>query len=159
MKACLVLIFLFVITFTVHNSIAQTASPSPVVVNGAVSTPGLTAPAPTPTVTVPEASTPPQWVLDVLASAQKLPTIGPIISKAVVYLGVLCSLLTGLVAFLLTGINALKGVVNLAGLADFAAKLEAFKDGKILYYLKFFSAFNAQKTALAPAPSDQSKPV
>jgi hypothetical protein len=96
-------------------------------------------------VSVPEPAAPPQWATDLLMNAARLPVVGPYISKALLYLGILTALLTSLVAFLLGAISLLQGAFNISGLGSFASLLATFKDGKIMYWLKFFSNFNAKK--------------
>lgn len=100
---------------------------------------------PGPQVSVAEPSAPPEWAQELIVSAENLPVVGPVISKALVYLGILSSILTMTVGFLLAVLNVVMGVVNLAGLADVSTKLAAFRDGKVMYWLKFFSLFNARK--------------
>ena len=102
--------------------------------------------APVPTVQVAEPAAPPKWVEELIVIAQDLPVVGPIVSKVLIYLGIISAILTSLIAFLLTAISALSKVLNLAGLVNFAAKLQAFKDGPIMYWLKYASLFNAKKT-------------
>lgn len=102
---------------------------------------------------------PPSWVLGVLEAAKSLPVVGPIVTKVAIYLGVLCSILTALVCFLLTSLKAVSGVANIAGLAEFTTKLESFKTGPIMYWLKYFSMYNAQKPAVAQAALSIEKPA
>lgn len=96
-------------------------------------------------VVVPEPAAPPQWATDVLMTAAKLPIVGPYVSKALLYFGILAALISSLVGFLLGAVVILQKGFSAAGLANFAAVLAAFRDGKIMYWLKFFSNFNAQK--------------
>jgi hypothetical protein len=97
-------------------------------------------------VPVAEPAAPPKWAEDVIVTAQKLPIVGPIVSKALLYLGIVSSIITGFIAFLLTALSALSGVFNLAGLTGLSDKIQLFKDGKIMYWLKYFSMFNAKKS-------------
>lgn len=96
-------------------------------------------------VVVPEPAAPPEWATKILLTASELPIVGPILSKALLYLGIFAALLTSLVGFLLGAIVILQKGFSAAGLAKFAAVLAAFRDGKIMYYLKFLSNFNAKK--------------
>ena len=94
---------------------------------------------------VAEPAAPPQWAEDLIMSVEKLPIIGPIVSKILVYLGIVSSILTAFIAFLLTALNSLSVILSLSGLAKFAEKVKLFKDGKIMYWLKYLSLFNAKK--------------
>jgi hypothetical protein len=100
---------------------------------------------PGPGVAVPQAAAPPVWAEQLIVAAEKLPLVGPYVAKALLYLGILSSILTVLVAAILTVLNTLMGSFNLAGLTQAAAWLSKFKDGKVMYWLKFFSVFNAKK--------------
>lgn len=118
------------------NTFAQTSLSEPVIV--AVSAPPTMVP-------VPEPAAPPQWAQDVLMSAEGLPIVGPLVAKALVYAGILAAILSALVLCLLTILNALSGVLNFSGLATAVLAIQDFKNGKIMYWLKYFSLFNAQK--------------
>jgi len=96
-------------------------------------------------VAVLEPAAPPEWAQELIAAAEKLPVVGPIVSKVLVWVGILAGITTTLVGTLLGIINTLMGVANLSGLASAAAALANFRDGKIMYWLKFFSLFNAKK--------------
>lgn len=108
-------------------SISQPASPSPSVV------------------AVAEPAAPPAWAQQLMVTAQKLPVIGPIVSKALLYLGILASVLTMLAGFLIGALQAISGAFSYAGLTNAVAAIGAFQNGKFMYYLKYFSLFNAQK--------------
>lgn len=96
-------------------------------------------------VVVPEPAAPPQWATDVLVAASKLPVIGPIVSKGLMYLGILTAILTTLVGAILSILALLLGVFKSGGLVNAVAVIQAFRDGKIMYWLKYFSNFNAKK--------------
>lgn len=96
-------------------------------------------------VAVPEPAAPPQWAIDVLMSAAKLPIIGPYVSKALLYAGILAALLTSLVAFLLGAVALLSQAFGWAGLTNFSNALAAFKGSQFMYWLTYFSNFNAKK--------------
>jgi hypothetical protein len=129
----------------VPPAVAQVAPPAPKVIPATPSNdPGSPAAA-APQVAVAEPSAPPAWAQEVVVAAEKLPVIGPIVSKILLYLGILGAIATATVGFLLGVLNTLMGVFNLAGLASAATKIAAFRDGKIMYWLKFISMFNAQK--------------
>lgn len=142
---------LFVFTFSLVLSLCSfshaqvpAASPAAIVVTT------ITAPTPVPTVQVAEPAAPPAWAIDLMMTAQNLPVVGPYISKALLYLGILSAILTSLIAFLLTAISALTGILNVAGLVNLATKLQIFRDGKVMYWLKFLSMFNAKKPESKP---------
>lgn len=97
-------------------------------------------------VAVAEPAAPPSWAQDLMISAQKLPVIGPVVSKALLYLGILSSILTLLAGFLLGAIKVLSGVFNYAGLGALAQSISDFENGPFMYYLKYFSLFNANKS-------------
>lgn len=142
MKIYIITIALLVMTIFSLGSYSQAVDPSPA--------PVLTAsPVPTPLpagqVAVPEPAAPPQWAQDVISNAQKLPVIGPIVSKILLYLGIISAILTALIACLLTILMALSKAFSLAGLVGVAESITAFKDGKVMYWLKYLSMFNAQK--------------
>jgi hypothetical protein len=96
-------------------------------------------------VAVAEPAAPPAWAQDVMVAAQKLPVVGPFISKALLILGIVAAILTALAGFLISAIQALKGVFTWAGLTDAANVLVVFQSGRFMYWLKFFSMFNAKK--------------
>lgn len=99
-------------------------------------------------VQVAEPAAPPKWAEDLIMASQGLPVAGPFISKALLYLGIISSILTALTAFVLTVANVLKGISNIAGLTNFSMKVDDFKNGKIMYWLKYFSMFNAKKAVV-----------
>lgn len=96
-------------------------------------------------VSVAAPAAPPKWAEDLMVTAEKMPVVGPLVSKALLYLGILSSLLTALIAFLLAGLSTLSGAFSWAGFATSAAKIDAFQNGKIVYWLKYFSMFNAKQ--------------
>lgn len=103
--------------------------------------PGVSLPA----VAVAEPSAPPLWAQDIIVAAEKLPFIGPVVAKVLLWCGILSGVLTTLVGALLGVLNLLLGAFNLAGLTNASSWLVAFRDGKVMYWLKFFSMFNAKK--------------
>lgn len=98
-----------------------------------------------PTVAVQTPAAPPVWAQDLLATAAGIPVVGPVVTKVLMYVGIVSSILTMLVAFLISALSALMSVFTWAGLTELATALAAFQAGKVMYYLKFFSLFNAQK--------------
>lgn len=119
---------------------AQTIQPD----SGSTSIAPQPAPAPA-VVAVPEPAAPPSWATDLLMEVSRLPVVGPYVSKALLYLGILTAILTTLVAAILSILASLQGGFNAAGLVDASNAVTAFKNGKIMYWLTYFSNFNAQK--------------
>lgn len=110
----------------------------------------LAAPSTTPTpspsmVAVSAPAAPPAWAQDLMTDAGSLPVIGPVLNKALMYVGILGSILTMLAAFLLGSLTALEGVFSWSGLMSAATAVANFKNGKIMYWIQFFSMFNAKK--------------
>jgi hypothetical protein len=140
---------LILVLFFGLNAFAQvsTAMPTPM---PAVSTP-VAAPSPAatpvPVVTVQAAAptTPPTWALELLTTVQGLPVIGPLASQAIMYLGIFAAILTSITAALLAILSSLSGVMTFSGLTKAVAWIQGFKNGKIMYWLTYFSNFNAQK--------------
>ncbi len=100
-------------------------------------------------VAIPEPAAPPSWATDLLMNVSKLPVLGPYISKALLYLGILAAILTTLVGAALSVLASLQSAFKSAGLDGAAAAIAAFKNGKIMYWLTYFSNFNAQKKPIA----------
>lgn len=92
---------------------------------------------------------PPAWLVEALKVVYKLPMIGPIVAKIFQWAGVISVLLTLLIGFLLTAANMLKLLSSWAGFDKAVIMLEAFKNSKFIYYLKFLSMFNAKSPPLA----------
>lgn len=96
-------------------------------------------------VAVSEPAAPPQWAQDLVTFVESLPMVGPIVAKVLVYLGILVSIMTVIVTMLTGILGTLSGISNYAGFTAIVAALTAFQNGPIMYWLKFFSAFNAKK--------------
>ena len=96
-------------------------------------------------VLVPESAAPPEWLSGAIDKASSVPVIGPYVITIAKYLGVLASIVTLLVTFLIGAIKVLMPVLNLVNLERAAAFLFRFQTSKIMYYLKFFSMYNAKK--------------
>lgn len=88
---------------------------------------------------------PPAWLQDVLLFLKSMPVVGPYLTEALKWLGVISAVLTTLTAALLSVIKVLTTVLTYAKLPEMAAKLEAFQNSKFIFWLKYFSMFNAQK--------------
>lgn len=128
---------------------AAVLSIPPVPAAAAVSAP--TSSSPVPVVVKDDSVAPPAWMQDLFVTIKSLPGIGPIVVKVLNWLGVISSIMTALVAFLLVAIKALGGISNMTGLTNTAKALQEFQNSKIFYYLKYLSIFNAQVTPPAPA--------
>lgn len=118
------------------------AAPSPVV--SAMSVADVI-PAPHTLVAVAEPAAPPQWAQDLLVTAEGLPYVGPVIVKIITIVPLVCAILTAVVAFLISLLTMMIGIFNYAGFTSAVAFLTAFQNGKFMYYLKYFSMFNAKK--------------
>lgn len=106
-----------------------------------------------PAVAVALPAAPPTWAQELMVTAENLPVVGPILTKVIMYVAIVTSILTALVATLLTVLNTLMGVMNLSGLVNISTAIAAFRDGKIMYWLRFFSLFNATKTDPPTGPT------
>lgn len=101
------------------------------------------------TVAVAEPAAPPAWAQDLMVNAEKLPVVGPFVTKALLYAGIVSSSLTAFLTFLMGLLSSLSSIANFAGLAALSQKIQDFKNGKIVYWLKYFSMFNAKKPGTA----------
>jgi len=88
---------------------------------------------------------PPTWLEKAMNVAASVPIVGPYVLEAMKWLGVIASILTALVTALLGILLALQKVLSIAKLADLALKIQLFIDGPAMYWLKFFSMYNAKK--------------
>ena len=114
--------------------------------------PAIAAPAAVAVVPVAEPAAPPTWMQNLIVFVQGLPVIGPIAAKVFMYAGLLSVILTSLVAFLLGILSVLsKAFGSVGALQSLSAWIEEFKDGPIMYWLMYFSNFNAQKPDDPPA--------
>lgn len=155
MRSC-ILVFLTVLVLSLYSS-AQVMTPGPsstpiTALSGTIQAAAIAAITQTPTpvpamISVAAATAPPQWLQDLIIAAQSFPIVGPYLTKIMMYIGVIGSILTALVAFLLTGINILSGIASFSGLGGIATVLMNFKNGPIMYWITYFSNFNAQKPA------------
>lgn len=92
-----------------------------------------------------EAFVPPEWLQNALLEAKSIPVVGPYIVTLMKWLGVIVSVLTALFAFLWSILRAGQMVFSAAKMVELAEKLAALENSKLMYYLKAFSMFNAQK--------------
>lgn len=87
----------------------------------------------------------PEWLVKALELVSSVPVVGPIVVEVAKWLGVLSSVLTILVTAILGIIRALGVVLPAIKLADLAAKVLAFENSKVMYWLKLLSMYNAKK--------------
>lgn len=88
---------------------------------------------------------PPTWLAKAMDVVSSMPVVGPIVVEVAKWLGVIASILTILVTALLGVLRVLITSANLLKLASLAAKIEALMNGPLMYWLKFFSVYNAKK--------------
>jgi hypothetical protein len=141
--------FLIIFAIMMMSVLVFAQDPSQGVVQPAVA---IATPIPTPapaTSVTPLA--PPDFVVKLLTFVQGLPVVGPIVSKIVQYAAILGSLLTLLVAFLLSVLKIVAPLMSAVSADGVAAFLTAQQNSKWMYWLKYFSFFNA-KTPPPPAP-------
>ena len=158
MKSILVMLFaIFAIqVLSLESSAQQTVGvPVPAVSQTTIvePAPAVVAPAPVAVVPVAAPAAPPAWIQSLLTVVSNLPIIGPYASKAMLYVGMLSLVLTSLVAFLLGLMSTLSAAFgSIPALQSISAWIEEFKDGQFMYWLKYFSNFNAQKPSDPPPP-------
>lgn len=128
---------LIMLSFLIFAGPVLANEPAPEVVQG---------PAIAETVPVAPPAAPPKWAEQLIVQLEAMPVVGPVVTKIVVWLGIISAILTSFIAFLLTALNLLKGVLNIAGLVQLVDKIEEFKNGKIMYWLKYLSMFNSSKS-------------
>lgn len=150
MKAIYIILVYAFLAFSVdlvftENILAQSPDPAAAVALAAAQPQAPAVILPPANVSVAAPAAPPQWAADLIVAISTLPVIGPLVGKAMVYAGILSSILTAIVACMLGVLSTLSGAFNFAGLAGFAAKLELFKNGRIMYWLSYLSMFNAKK--------------
>jgi hypothetical protein len=88
---------------------------------------------------------PPEWVVKALASVESLPTVGPIISKGIQYMGILGTIMTLLAAFVVGVIRALAPFIASAKGQAVEEFVEKAMESKLVYWLSYFSFLNAKK--------------
>lgn len=110
---------------------------------------------PEPVVVKDVSAAPPQWMQDMIVTIKSLPVIGPVAVKILNWIAVIVSILTALCAFLMVVTKALSGISSVAQFGAFGEKIKSFQDGKIMYYLKYLSMFNAKKPEVVEAEKAQ----
>ena len=88
---------------------------------------------------------PPEWVVKALASIESLPTVGPIVSKGIQYMGILGTIMTLLAAFVIGIIRALAPFIASAKGQAVEEFVEKAMESKLVYWLSYFSFLNAKK--------------
>lgn len=137
MKSLLLFSLIFTLNLGTTKSFCEEPKATPIAESGQAPS--------SPTVAVSEPSAPPQWAQDLMVTAEKLPIVGPFIAKGLLYLGILSAILTSLTTAILMVLNTLLGLFTWAGFVNASAAIAGFRDGKVMYWLKFFSLFNAKK--------------
>lgn len=141
-------VFVLALLYPLNMAIGQVL-PSPSVSPSAIVNP-LPSPSPTAsavtTVPVQVAAAPPVWLQTLVTTAESLPLIGPIVVTVLKYLGIIVSIMTAFCAFLMLALQTIGSIASIASLTTLAAKIQAFQSGQIMYWLKYVSAFNAQKS-------------
>lgn len=149
-----------VVSFAMTETAGAQAAPQPTAIAPVASTSTVAVPAGTqvvapaavslapsqPAVVVPANTAPPTWATELLSTIAGLPVVGPYVSQILLWLGILAAILTTLVAAALSILASLKGAFKWAGLDSAVAAITAFQAGPVMYYLKYFSNFNAQKS-------------
>lgn len=88
---------------------------------------------------------PPEWLQKTLNTIDDVPVVGPYLVKFLEWVSVIGTMLTALVTFLLVCLKALARVVSIAKLERVALLLSSFEKSKLLYWMKYFSLYNAKK--------------
>jgi hypothetical protein len=157
------LAILFCATILIFPKPVTAQAPAPAASPSAVASPAPApspaAPAVTPAAVPAVPPAPPAWALELLTTVEALPVVGPIVAKGLLYLGILSAILTSLVAFLLSALAGLKSVLNFAGLTTLTSALQSFQDGPIMYWLTYFSNFNAQNPPASMVAAASTKPA
>ena len=89
---------------------------------------------------------PPTWLQDMMLVIKGLPIVGPYVVEALKWVGVATVILSSMTGAVLTVLKALQGALKLAKLEAMAEKIKAFENSKFIFWLKYFSNFNAQKS-------------
>jgi hypothetical protein len=97
-------------------------------------------------VALPDAGEVPAYLPQILSFLKSIPYVGPVVSKVLAVVSVVCTVATALYIFLLTLFSIPEVLARWAGaqkIADFIKKY----GGVVLKWLKYLSIFNAQKKA------------
>jgi hypothetical protein len=96
---------------------------------------------------------PPVWLESAIEKAESVPVVGPIVVTITKWLGVIAGILTVLVTALLAAIQILSRVLNVAKMTALAARVQAISKSPVIYWLSFFSMYNAKKEEKAAGPT------
>jgi len=100
----------------------------------------------------------PEWLAKAIDTVEEVPIVGPYVSTAMKWVGLVAAVMTTVVTGLLGLILGLSSILKLAKLETWAASLQALTNGPVMYWLKFFSMYNAAKpTAVVAATSEGAK--
>ncbi len=100
---------------------------------------------------------PPEWLVGILDTIHSLPIVGPILTIVLQWLGVIVTVLTTMTVAIITCVRAIMTVAKWKQLFTVATACEAFLNGKTIYWLRYFSMFNAQKKPIPSGPTIELK--
>lgn len=95
---------------------------------------------------VPPKNEAPKWLVSAMDTVAAVPVVGLVVVEVAKWLGVISSVLTILVTAILGILKVLSLVLPAARLANIAIWLAAAESSKVMYWLKFFSMYNATKS-------------
>jgi hypothetical protein len=87
---------------------------------------------------------PPEWVANVLVWVKTLPYVGPVVVEILKWVGLVAGVMTALSVMAQALLAIPEIAARFAGAPGLAEKIKYWSD-KILYWLKYFSVFNAKK--------------
>lgn len=87
---------------------------------------------------------PPDWLIQVMAWGKTLPYVGPVLVEMLKWLGFTAAMMTALSIVATTILRLPEVIARFAGAPELANRIE-FWSSKIIYWIKFFSIFNAKK--------------
>lgn len=87
----------------------------------------------------------PEWLESAMLAVSSIPVVGPVVVEIAKWLGVISSILTILVSAILALIKVLGLVLPAARLASIALWVAKLEGSAVMYWLKFFSMYNAKK--------------
>jgi hypothetical protein len=80
-----------------------------------------------------------------MLSAESVPFVGPALVEVLKWLGVIGALMTALVTFILSVTRTLFFAARWTRLGSLMLVVANFEKGKVMYWLKYFSLYNAKK--------------
>lgn len=96
-------------------------------------------------VVAPKVTEAPEWLVKAMDVVSSVPVVGPVVVEVAKWLGVIASILTILVTAILAAIKALSLVLPAVRLASLAAWLVKLEGSTVMFWLKFFSMYNAKR--------------